>query len=190
MCGQYYIKITDKELRDIISGIEQEKEENPEQMSFFGDESDAMLKITPGMTVPVMTKDGKLQSMKWGFKNKDGKGFINMRSETAETLFPLPMQQGRCLIPASGYYERDRLRNIRYAFFVPKEIIYLAGCYRIEANSNLAKFVILTREATEILNEIHHRMPVVIPQNKTSEWLNESSDAMKRPLLDFQYEKV
>src|SRR5690606_18094242 len=38
---------------------------------------------------------------------------------------------------------------------------------------------ILTKDANDYMNEIHHRMPVIVPENKEEEWLSRSFDTPK-----------
>lgn len=106
----------------MIEVILQNQEDASEQMTFFNDESKEVLDISPGMTVPVIAGNEELRQMQWGFRRNDGKLLINMRSETAEVLFKKPMQQGRCLIPASGYYEWQTagIQKTKFLFFYPK----------------------------------------------------------------------
>ena len=91
MCGRYYIEIDEREMKDIISQVER----------------DIKLKtgeIFPTDHAPVIPPTGVPRVMRWGFARSDGKGqIINARSETAaeKPVFRTPMQQCRCLIPAS-----------------------------------------------------------------------------------------
>lgn len=47
---------------------------------------------------------------------------------------------------------------------------WLCGLYRME--DNLPHFVILTREPTEALREIHDRMPLMLPEKYVNDWVN------------------
>jgi putative SOS response-associated peptidase YedK len=115
--------------------------------------------------------------MQWGFTGFDSKLLINARSETAQTkpTFKKPMLEHRCLVPASGYYEWQKVDNskakTKYRFFNPESLLYLAGCYRKEQNSLLHRFVILTQTATPEFASIHNRMPVIVAPNQVKLWL-------------------
>ena len=191
MCGQFYINIDADEIQDIIRKIEQEKASTPEQLS-FDDIQPVFINIRPGTKYPVITKSSRLEYMKWGFTLLGGKPLINVRSETALEKFRIPMRQDRCLIPASGYYEWQQAgtSKVKYAFHLPKGVIHMAGCYRMEKGNEAARFVILTRAATEAFREIHDRMPVVIPKDKTAQWLDETPDIMNDPIVDFVCERA
>ena len=187
MCGRYYIAIDDDELRDI--GDEAEKLVNafnePMQLKTYGE-------VFPTNVVPVMTGRGRYVPMKWGFTGYDKKSVINARSETAlqKRMFRRPMLDCRCLVPASGYYEwkRGDDKKTKYQFYTPDGPVYFAGCYREESGSGLRRFVILTREAVNGLEEFHDRMPVIIPRDKTDAWLFEGPEAMESAIVGLEYQ--
>lgn len=52
----------------------------------------------------------------------------------------------------------------------------MAGMYRIEGNK--AVFTILTREPADSIAFIHDRMPVILPNEMKTDWLNLRYDAM------------
>jgi len=73
--------------------------------------------ICPSQKALVLTGRGphlKLEQMKWGFPQKDGKGLlINARAETAleRVTFRESVLSRRCVIPARQYYEWNRARE-------------------------------------------------------------------------------
>ena len=189
MCGRYYIEIDAKELQDIISEVEKNTKEPYEQLK---------LKISgeifPADTVPVQTGPKEYRFMKWGFIAYNGKPVINARSETAleKPMFKNSMLERRCLIPASGYYEwqRNGARKTKYQCFVPNRFMYFAGCWRQEKNSPLNTFVILTRPAAASVEAIHDRMPVIIPQERSGDWLNHNLDVIQEAVTKLMYKQV
>ncbi|MDR2711584.1 MAG: SOS response-associated peptidase [Clostridiales bacterium] len=186
MCGRYYIEIDEKELQEICEEVQKNQQENSRQLiiKFSGE-------VFPTDIVPVQTGQNKFQAMKWGFSGFDGKPIINARSETAleKTMFKKPMQKRRCLIPASGYYEWQKSTKTKYQFYLPGSPIYFAGCYRQEKDDPYGSFVILTRQAASSIEEIHYRMPVIIPKEYTSFWL-ESPSAIESALEELAYKAV
>lgn len=95
MCGRYFADTDEREMSILYS-------------AFAGQPEVKAGEIFPTNLAPVITKHGELQAMRWGFLRFDGKGaIINARSETAaeKAMFHYPMQYGRCLIPASWYFE-------------------------------------------------------------------------------------
>jgi putative SOS response-associated peptidase YedK len=189
MCGRFYIKIDEKDLKEIVRAVEENSKDQPEQLKIRFDGE-----IFPTDVVPVRTGVHQYRAMKWGFAGYDGKSIINARSETAleKPAFRSSMLERRCLVPASGYFEwmKSRKKKTKYQFFRPHSPIFMAGCWRVEPCLNVPSFVILTREATPELMTFHNRMPVIIPQEKAESWLNDGPDVMNTPMLELAYQEA
>ena len=135
--------------------------------------------VNPGDVAAVIASNRKLEpqafGMKWGYKLPDGKLIFNARSETAaqKAMFADGMRQRRCLIPADCYYEWQKTAQGKQKYqLAPSNAngFFLAGIYRIEQGS--AVFSVLTKESVESIAFIHHRMPVILPKEAMSDWLN------------------
>ena len=135
--------------------------------------------VNPGDVAAVIASNRKLEpqafGMKWGYKLPDGKLIFNTRSETAaqKAMFADGMRQRRCLIPADCYYEWQKTAQGKQKYqLAPSNAngFFLAGIYRIEQGS--AVFSVLTKEPVESIAFIHHRMPVILPKEAMSDWLN------------------
>ena len=135
--------------------------------------------VNPGDVAAVIASNRKLEpqafGMKWGYKLPDGKLIFNARSETAaqKAMFADGMRQRRCLIPADCYYEWQKTAQGKQKYqLAPSDAngFFLAGIYRIEQGS--AVFSVLTKEPVESIAFIHHRMPVILPKEAMSDWLN------------------
>ena len=135
--------------------------------------------VNPGDVAAVIASNRKLEpqafGMKWGYKLPDGKLIFNARSETAaqKAMFADGMRQRRCLIPADCYYEWQKTAQGKQKYqLAPSNAngFFLAGIYRIEQGS--AVFSVLTKEPVESITFIHHRMPVILPKEAMSDWLN------------------
>ena len=50
-----------------------------------------------------------------------------------------------------------------------------AGIYYKNSESNVSKFLIVTKPADKSLEKIHSRMPMMISQNEENNWLNETT---------------
>ena len=64
--------------------------------------------IAPAMPILTVGRDRIVGVARWGIPgNRDGRPLFNARSETVPRLpaFRDAFQSGRCLIPASGFYE-------------------------------------------------------------------------------------
>ena len=169
MCGRYYIREEDSasDLQEIMDQLNRKG-----QIVKTGE-------IFPSDTVPVIANSKSMQpipfAMPWGFTMPDGKLIINARSETAaeKPMFRDGMQQRRCLLPASHYFEWEKRQRekIKYAIKPSgSNMLFMAGLYRIEGNK--ARFTILTRTPADSISFIHDRMPVILPKEAMRDWLN------------------
>jgi putative SOS response-associated peptidase YedK len=156
--------------------------------------------LTPGQAVAVVREhDGRrsLTALQWGlipFWAKDagiGRRLINARLDSIATkpAFREAWHRRRCLIPASGFYEwseprggRKRPHFIRAA---SEPLLALAGLWerwRTPNGEKLETCVIVTIDANAELVPIHDRMPLLIPRDAQSLWLDPRSsveDALK-----------
>ncbi len=173
MCGRYYIEEEDttEELQRIIDTLNRR----------YNGNSPAKTKgeIRPNDIVPVIANTQARQpgafAMKWGYTMPDGKPMFNARSETAaiKPLFADGMKQRRCIIPATLYFEWEKrgTQKIKHAIFpTGSDMIYMAGIYCIEGQR--ASCAILTRTPADCIKHIHNRMPVILPREAVSDWLN------------------
>lgn len=136
----------------------------------------------PGSNLP----DRQAVLVRWGFipgwaKNpKDLPLMINARAETAieKAAFKTAMRHRRVLVPASGFYEWRRVGKERQAYFIrPKGggIVAFAGLmetYAEPGGSEIDTAAILTTAANDDVAFIHDRMPVVVPPDQFSRWLD------------------
>ena len=68
-------------------------------------------------------------------------------------------------------------------------MIYMAGLYRIEHETEPV-FTILTREPALNIAFIHDRMPVILPEDATCDWLNlryKADEVLKAAALDIDF---
>ena len=165
MCGRYYIEMDDDELRALVERIENGSAVKTGE-------------VFPGDEAAVIAPGGGAAAMRWGFPRWDGKGqIINARSETAadKSMFRAPMQTGRCLVPASWYFEWEKRGSAKIKYALKPEsggIVWLAGISRKNRDTGEDDFVILTRPAWSGIGFIHDRMPVILPAAVHDEWLH------------------
>ncbi len=139
------------------------------------------------------TNQRELVALKWGLVphwSKDAKiGYkmINARSETAATKpsFRDGMKYRRCLVAADGWYEWQVTPSGKVPTFIQRigdggELVpfFFAGLWsswrpKEEPDADwLETFTILTREASPELQVIHDRMPVILPDEAHTAWLD------------------
>ena len=108
---------------------------------------------------------------------------INARSESVheKPTFRDAFCKRRCLIPADGYYEwATALGDYppKQPFFISsatKRALPLAGIWSTwisDEGHEIESAAIITREAVAGLATIHSRMPVVMPPERWSSWLD------------------
>ena len=139
--------------------------------------------IWPGSAAPsIVCHDERITAVPatFGVPAFQGGGLlINARSETAsmKRTFRESLKAQRILLPATGFYERDREQKNRMVFFVPEDgrTIYLCGLYFLL--DGVIRFVILTREAEEPVLPFHDRMPVMVDETQVRPWLTDLSAA-------------
>ncbi|MFV0395613.1 MAG: SOS response-associated peptidase [Coprobacillaceae bacterium] len=173
MCGRYFFAPTTKQLAYIISLLEKRTDTKYQTGEIF-----------PSHTVPIITASNNKTNITlatWGFPNTWNNGItINARSETIfeKQMFKKAIVHGRCIIPASGFYEWKTLTSKekqKYYFTNPtNETMYFAGVYQIF--NNQCSFVILTKEANSSMSDIHNRMPVIIDGTDVHHWLYSAID--------------
>ena len=185
MCGRYYIEINNAELQSIFAAITNKKDIKTGE-------------IYPTNIAPVMSPKGELTAMRWGFPRYDGKGVnINARSETADKkiTFRRAMTDGRCLVPASWYFEWGRRgkQKIKYTLTAPdNQPVWMAGLSEIDHKTGESLFVILTRPAWKDISFIHDRMPVILPKSCHDEWLfgHDPIDTMRKSTNEVNYKSL
>lgn len=190
MCGRYYLENT-IEMKPFL-----EKMMESPLVRRWNDTSAVVSagEVHPTDVVPVIAsnRSGKQSvfPMKWGYNGKTL--LINARVETAseKPTFREDWKSHRCIVPASYYFEWEHLKaNDGKTKTGDKYIIqpqnssmtWLCGLYRFE--NELPHFVILTRDAADPIRFIHDRMPLIMPEDKISEWIK--PDADPDVLIDF-----
>ncbi len=140
--------------------------------------------IRPSDTAPVLLLgQGEIQAqqMAWGFASPKGSGLvINARSETAgeRPMFRRRLRNGRCIVPATGFYEWSHSgKKEKHCFRRPdKGLLYMAGLYGLTETGG--RFVILTTAAGEAMSGIHDRQPVILNEEEAAQWLSDEGRAL------------
>ncbi len=178
MCGRYAIAVPDAAVLRERFAVQQGLETwTPSQN----------LKPTQAAPVVVIRNDAReLTVMRWGLiptwakDAKIGNNMFNARAETVadKPSFRAAFRRRRCLIPATGFYEwrQEDRRNVPYEFFVDDgEVFAFAGLYeawRDPRGETLWSYTIITTTPNELVAPIHNRMPVILPYEHESLWLD------------------
>lgn len=192
MCGRYHIG---PEGEDWVREIMAEIESRPDSRAVLPHVH--LGEIAPGDIAPVLAHGGP-RLMQWGWAGSQGR-IINARSETAleKPLFRQSLLAHRCLLPADRYYEWKRTAGgakskQKYAFFIPRRPLFMAGFWQAETEWALPSFVILTRDAPPDFRDIHDRMPVILPPALRRDWLagDNPTEIMNQAVLDLSFQPV
>jgi putative SOS response-associated peptidase YedK len=116
----------------------------------------------------------------WADDLKIGYRLINARSETAATkpAFRSAFRQRRCLIPADGFYEWQKLGKEKQPFYIHRrdgQPLAFAGLWEHwhgAEQDRIESCTILTTTANDLLQSLHDRMPVVLSPKDYARWLD------------------
>ena len=141
--------------------------------------------IFPTNLVAIVTREGNqnfIEASKWGFDNYyDSRPLINARGETVDEkkTFKNMFANGRCIIPATAFFEwrknPDGSKTKMQIAVKDTEVFGMAGLYKTEIDQNgntILRCAIITTSANPAMADIHDRMPVILPTDITSIWLD------------------
>ena len=147
--------------------------------------------IAPTQQVLIVRKEHgektrHFTTMRWGLIPswaKDmsiGNRTLNARSETVikTPAFRESILRKRCLIPADGFYEWEKMGSVKqpFCFEVGEgEVFALAGLWDEWASPGgevIESCTILTTGPNSLVADLHDRMPVIVPPEKYDLWLD------------------
>lgn len=150
---------------------------------------EARYNIAPTQFVPVIRQDPhgqkQLVMLHWGLvpswaKEKAiGNRMINARAETLaeKPSFKRAFSQRRCLVLASGFYEWRKQDGAKQPYFISRkdsEPIAMAGLWErwTREADPLESCTIITTEANDFMQTLHHRMPAMLQPGECGAWLD------------------
>ena len=165
----------------------------------------ARYNVAPSQPVPVVRlgpqRERRLGLVRWGFVpawDRKGEFFkramVNIRSETAheKPSFKNAWRRRHCLFPMNGAYEWLAEDGGKQPYLIALDrtmpTFALAGLWEEwmgEDGEEMTTAAFLTREARGPLRQLHHRMPVFVPQDRYADWLaaDELDDAGAREIV-------
>lgn len=199
MCGRYALSLAGADLADIF--------EIDEVAGPLPPPSYNIAPTDPVIAVLERTREEGprriLAELRWGLVPswaKDPSGaarLINARVETVaeKPSFRKAYASRRCLIPATGYYEWQSAvgetgKPIKQPSFIrPADggLLVMAGLYefwKAPDGSWLTTTTVLTTSASDELGRLHDRMPMAVPREHWTPWLDPHFDGQPRALLD------
>lgn len=106
---------------------------------------------------------------------------FNAKSETAHKspAFREPFKKRHCVVPVSGFYEWTRRNGQKLPYYItPQEVpgLLLAGLWDRWTNRDtgevIESFAVLTAAATQAMEFVHHRQPVMLSLAQAHSWLD------------------
>lgn len=154
--------------------------------------------IAPGDETAVITNEAteEIRQYRWGliprWADSPQSGFINARSETApeKPAFENAWESRPCLVLSSGFYDwQSRGNGHKQPYRICPEDekpFAMAGLWEVwEGDGTRVPCVtVLTTDPNELMEPIHHRMPVVLSEDDERAWLTadpEEREAFCRP---------
>lgn len=196
MCGRYTLRTPVDTLAEQF-----DLDEYPSTLT-------ASYNIAPTQEVATVVEEDdkrKLEMFHWGLIPswaKDpqiGNRMINARAETVheKPSFRSAFKARRCLILADGFYEWQKTHNGKQPFYIHMKDgspFAFAGLWETWKNGEeLRSCAIITTDANDLMNEIHHRMPVVLHPENYGVWLDpdfDETDPLKDLLKPFPSEEM
>ncbi|MYB09760.1 MAG: SOS response-associated peptidase [Acidimicrobiia bacterium] len=189
MCGRYSLTASLQELA--------------QRFEFDGEPEGFVPRYNVSPTQQVLTVIGgdarKAGFMRWGLIpswSKDGpssRPLINARAETVaeKPSFRGPLKNRRCLVPADGFYEWQKVGDAKRPMRITMrsgELFAFAGLWSMWTDpegNRIPSCAIITTAANDVLKPIHHRMPVILAEEAEDIWLDtalDDSDALSQLL--------
>lgn len=157
-------------------------------ISEYEGEIDPNYNVSPTQNIPVVFNDGtrRIVMVRWGLippwadDISVGNRMLNARGETIsdKPSFRLPFKKRRCLIPATGYYEWKQDGSKKTPYFIrlkTKQLFGMAGLWERWTDpegEEILSCTIITIESNDWLKPVNDRMPVIIPRDHASQWLD------------------
>jgi putative SOS response-associated peptidase YedK len=149
---------------------------------------DASYNIAPAQDVfAVINHEGRrLGKLHWGlvpFWAKDISGASKLINAKVETLRDKPsfknlLKRRRCAIPADGFYEWQKVNNLKQPYFIapasgsPFAFAGLWDTWKAGDGTAYNSCTIITTEASPQVSRIHNRMPVILKPDSVDLWLD------------------
>ena len=187
MCGRYTLRTPVETLAEEF-GISDPLPEIPTRYN-----------IAPTQEVAAVLEEDeerKLEMLRWGLipswadDPAVGNRMINARSETVaeKPSFRTAFRKRRCLILADGFYEWQKTNGGKQPYYIRMKNgspFAFAGLWESwdKYGGEIRSCTILTTDANEMVREVHHRMPVILPPETYDLWLDPDMWETE-PLLD------
>ena len=178
MCGRFTIKFTLEEANKRFHIEEIKAKFTPSY------------NVAPSQSIPVIYNENNkivLDSFTWGLIPhwaKDSKTVYKMINARIETIsekhtYNKELIEGRCLIPASGFFEWKKVDGSKKPIFIhvkDQDIFAFAGIsslWKAPDGKIIKTCSIVTIQPNKFMKDIHDRMPAILKKDDEKEWINQ-----------------
>ena len=120
----------------------------------------------------------------WAKDTSIGHKMINARSETAyeKPSFKQALRTRRCLIPANGFYEWEKVGKEKIPHYIRLrggDLMAMAGLWeswKSPTGELIETCTVLTTTANALVKKIHDRMPVLLHNDEFNRWLSRDNN--------------
>lgn len=180
MCGRYALATTAEEIIEHFKLMREVKFQAGYNIA-PGRKILNIVELDDGSLKPVNLHWGLVPS--WAKDTKNSGHLINARAETVKEKpsFRSAFKHRRCLIPATGFYEWER-KNGKQPFYIHRQdqgLFAFAGLWEQwqHETETLYSCTIITTAASDLMQNIHDRMPVIMTPDHYRKWLNKAAGA-------------
>jgi putative SOS response-associated peptidase YedK len=189
MCGRFQLSVKGRHISERFN------------VEVFDEMYKPNYNCAPSQKLPVITNSepGKLNFFRWGLipswakDPKIGYKLINTRAESIaeKPSFKNAFKKRRCLVPANGFFEwrKDENKTPFRIFLRSDELFSMAGIWETWKDAEgkpINSFSIITTTPNSLMENIHNRMPVILPREMEEAWLNETNEeALKKMFAPF-----
>lgn len=138
--------------------------------------------------------DRELVSLRWGLvpswaKDPEiGNRMINARAETVaeKPSFRAAYSRRRCVVLADGFFEWRKTGDVKTPYFISLasgEPFALGALWESwqdkESDEVIQSTTMITTEANEFMQPLHHRMPMILDPERAGLWLGGAKDMLE-----------
>ncbi len=189
MCGRYNLALSPAELQeffDLFRDLEFDREWKP-RYNIAPTQRVVAIRFDEetGPRTPVLMRWGLIP--RWAKDIKAQPQPINARVEGVieSKMFKPLLERKRCLIPATGFYEWQKLgSSTKQPYHIHRpdhQPFAFAGLWDTwkHDDQQIDSCTIITTAANSVMEPVHNRMPVIVPDDSFDYWLAPLSSARK-----------
>ncbi len=157
--------------------------------------------LAPTQGAPVIRElegERQLEIMRWGLIPAWAKSpedvrhnLFNARAETVaeKPSFRSAFRARRCLMPSRGFFEWQTRDGVKQPFFISRadgRPLVFAGLWEQWRGEDrqLLSCTMITTAANGFMQQLHHRMPVILEESEQELWLSEGPEELLRPAAE------